>query len=202
MRVHKRAQNRMIRLLLGAAALTAVIATAGCAGRAVVTPDEQLPNEFEGAPNWVLQGCSAFWGDDGGARICGVGDAKVGRSMSIARTKATSRARAEISRTLESKVKNMIKDFQEQVTDGESEMSAEQFSSTTVTLSKATLNGTSVQDSWISKTGQLYMLVALDVEAFENSLAEMDQMSDRLRTFIESRARKSFAELDEEMEDY
>jgi ribosomal protein S20 len=194
-------QNRMIRLFLGATALAAVIATAGC-GSKEVTPDEQLPSEFAGAPEWVLQGCSAYWGDDGGARICGVGDAKIGRSMSIARTKATSRARTEISRTLETKVKNMVRDFQEQVTDGESEMTAEQFSSTTVSLSKATLNGTSVQETWVSPTMQLYILVALDVEAFENSVREMDAMSDKLRSFIESRAKKSFAELDEEMEDY
>ncbi|HKK52901.1 MAG TPA: hypothetical protein VKA74_14985 [Myxococcota bacterium] len=183
-------------------ALAALVATAGCATNTATTPDEQLPNDFAGAPSWVLQGCSAYWGDDGGARICGVGDAKIGSSMSIARTKATSRARTEISRTLETKVKNMVKDYQEQVTDGESEMTAEQFTSTTVSLSKATLNGTSVQDSWISPSSQLYMLVALDIEAFNNSVREMDEMSDKLRTFIESRSRKSFAELDEEMEDY
>jgi len=196
-----RVQNRMIRFFLGAIALSAVIATAGCSEK-TVTPDEQMPNDFAGAPSWVLQGCSAYWGDDGGGRVCGVGDARIGRNMSIARTKATSRARAEISRTLETKVKNMIKDYQEQVTDGESEMTAEQFNSTTVSLSKATLNGTAQQDTWISPSGQLYMLVALDVESFENSVREMDQMSDKLRTFIESRAKKSFAELDEEMEDY
>ncbi len=196
-----RVQNRMIRLFLGAAALATVVATAGC-GKDVTTPDEQLPNEFAGAPTWVLEGCSAYWGDDGGARLCGVGDAKIGRSMSVARTKATSRARAEISRTLETKVKNMLKDYQEQVTDGETEMTAEQFSSTTVSLSKATLNGTSVQNTWVSPTGQLYMLVALDLESFENSVRGMDEMSDRLRTFIEARAKKSFTELDEEMENY
>jgi hypothetical protein len=191
----------MIRLFLGAAALAAVIATAGC-GKDVTTPDEQLPNEFAGAPTWVLQGCSAYWGDDGGARICGVGDAQIGRSMSIARTKATSRARAEISRTLETKVKNMIKDYQEQVADGESEMTAEQYNETTISLSKATLNGTTVQDTWISPTSELYILVGLDVEAFENSVKQMDQMSDKLRTFIEARAKKSFEQLDEEMKDY
>ena len=54
----------------------------------------------------------------------------------------------------------------------------------------------------MSPSGQIYILVALDVEAFENSVREMDEMSDRLRTFIESRARKSFAELDDEMGDY
>lgn len=201
MHVQKRVQNRIIRTFLGAAALSLVIATAGC-GSKEVTPDESRPNDFAGAPNWVLEGCSAYWGDDGGSRICGVGDAKIGSSMSVARTKATSRARTEISRTLETKIKNMVKDFQEQVTDGESEMSAEQFSSTTVSLSKATLNGTSVQKTWVSPSGQLYILVALDVEAFENSVREMDNMSDKLRTFIESRAKKSFGELDEEMKDY
>ena len=201
MLIQMRVHNRTIRTLLGALSMVAVLATVGC-GKSVTTPDQQLPLDFAGAPDWVLQGCSAYWGDDGSARICGVGDAKIGRSMSVARTKATSRARAEISRTLETKVKSMVKDFQEQVTDGETEMTAEQFNSTTISLSKATLNGTAVQDSWVSQTGQLYMLVALDVESFENSVREMDQMSDKLRTFIEARAKKSFAELDEEMEDY
>ena len=196
-----RVQNRMIRSFLTVAALAVVVVTAGC-GTDVSTPDEQIPSEFAGAPDWVLSGCSAYWGDDGGARICGVGNAKFTGNMSITRTKATSRARAEISRTLETKVKNMVKDFQEQVTDGEAEMTAEQFSSTTVSLSKATLNGTQQQDTWISPSNELYVLVALDVTAFENSVREMDEMSDKLRTFIESRAKKSFAELDEEMEDY
>ena len=196
-----RVQNRMIRLFLGAAALATVVVMAGC-GKNVTTPDEQLPNEFAGAPGWVLEGCGAYWDDDDGARLCGVGDAKIGRSMSIARTKATSRGRAEIGRTLETKVKSMIKDFQEQVTDGESEMTAEQFSTTTVLLSKTTLNGTSIQETWISQTNQLYILVALDIESFENSVREMDEMSSQLRAFIEARARKSFTELDEEMEDY
>ncbi len=195
-----RVPDRMIRFFIAATALAAVVATAGC-GAKEVTPDEQLPNDFAGAPEWVLQGCGAYWGDDG-ARVCGVGDARIGSSMSIARTKAGARARAEISRTLESKVKNMIKDYQEQITDGESEMTAEQFSTTTVTLSKATLNGTAQKATWVSNNGQIYMLFALDVESFNNSISEMDAMSNRLRSFIESRARKSFQELDEEMEDY
>jgi ribosomal protein S20 len=193
--------DRTIRCCLAAATLMLLVSMIGCGGREV-TPDEQVPSEFAGAPEWVLQGCNAYWGDDGGARICGVGDAKIGSSMSIARTKATSRARTEISRTLETRVKNMIKDFQEEVTDGESEMTAEQFSSTTVSLSKTTLNGTQVEQTWVSPSNQLYILVVLDVEAFENSVREMNEMSDQLRTFIESRARKSFEELDDQMENY
>jgi hypothetical protein len=202
MHTQKRVQNRLMRTFIGALTMVAVLASVGCGGKSVTTPDEAMPRDFAGAPEWVLQGCRTYWGDDDGAQICGVGDAKIGRSMSIARTKATARARAEISRTLETKVKSMIDDFQEQVTDGDSEMTSEQFASTTTSLSKATLNGTAVQDSWVSQTGQLYMLVALDVESFENSVRDMKQMSTKLRTFIEARAKQSFAELDEEMEDY
>lgn len=200
MRSQNPVRNRMIRLFLSASALMALLTWMGCAS--TTTPDEQRPNDFAGAPSWVIQGCGAYWENEEGARICGVGDAQIGSSMSIARTKATARARAEISRTLETKVQNMVKDYQEQTADGESEMTAEQFTATTVSLSKATLNGTSVHDSWVSPNGQLYMLVALDVEAFNNSLGEMSEMSSQLRAFIESRSRKSFAELDEEMQDY
>ena len=188
--------------LLAAAALTLVIAALGC-GRGVSTPDEQLPSEFAGAPNWVSQGCGAYWAEEDaeGARICGVGDAEIGRSMSIARTKATARARTEISRTLETKVKNMVKDYQEQVTDSESEMTTEQFSSTTVSLSKTTLSGTAPEQTWVSPSNRIYILVGVDVEAFENSVREMGDMSDGLRSFIESRARLSFLEMDDQMGD-
>ena len=197
-----RVQNRMIRFLLGATALAAIIATAGCAGREPSSPEDVMPNEFEGAPNWVIQGCSAYWGDDGRTRICGIGSAPLTGSESMARTKAKSRAREDIAQSLETKVRNMVTDYRESVTDGEAEMTAEQFTSTTRSLTRMTLNGTQQQDMWLSPSGELYVLMALDIEAFENSVRQMDEMSDQLRTFIERRARDSFAELDEEMEDY
>ena len=72
--------------------------------------------------------------------------AQKGSALSFGEDLATtSLARTEISRTLETKVKNGIRDFREQLTDGESEMTPEQFSTTTVSLSKSTLTGTSVQ---------------------------------------------------------
>ena len=89
-----RVQNRMIRILLGGVALASVLTMAGC-GKDVTPPDEQRPKQFAGAPSWVLAGCSSYWDDDDeGIRLCGAGGAKIGQSMSIARTKATSRARA------------------------------------------------------------------------------------------------------------
>ena len=196
-----RVQNRMIRVSLSALALLAVAVTAGC-GRGVQTPQEVAPDLYAGAPPWVTQGCSAYWGDDGRTRICGIGSAPLTGSESMARTKAKSRAREDIAQSLETKVRNMVTDYRESVTDGEAEMTAEQFTSTTRSLTRMTLNGTQQQDMWLSPSGELYVLMALDIEAFENSVRQMDEMSDQLRTFIERRARDSFAELDEEMEDY
>ena len=120
--------------------------------------------------------------------------------MSIARTKATARARTAISQALEMNVKGMVKDYQEQVADTESEMTAEQFSTTTVLLSKATLSGTVPERTWVSPSNRIYVLVGMDAETFEGSIGEMTDLSDGLRGFIESRARKSFQEMGEPIE--
>lgn len=200
----QRGSGRRLRCLGGTFALFSALAM-GCQSSHPEPPDfvEHYPNEFAGAPNWVIEGCASYWNEaDDEARLCGVGSARVGDSMDLARQKAGSRARVEISRTLETKVRNMIKDYQEQVTDGQAEMNAEQFTSTTMTLSKATLNGVAQRATWLSGSGQLYMLSALDVESFDQSVRDMDEMSDRLRGFIESRSRRSFRELDEAMEEY
>lgn len=196
-----RFRNHWIRFFFVRSALLVAALMLGCGG-GVTTPDEQAPSEFAGAPEWVLSGCNAYWDGDDGARLCGVGNARFTGNMSITRQKATARARAEISRSLETKVKSMVKDFQEDVTDGGSEMTAEQFSTTTISLSKATLNGTQQIDQWLSPSDELWMLVALDVTAFENSVSDMTEMDERLRSYIQSRARASFEELDEEMGEY
>ncbi len=192
--------NRISRLILSGV-IAASLGAFACASTEGTSPDEMMPSEFEGAPGWVLQGCSAYWGDSDDARVCGVGSARIiNANVSMAGTTATNRARAEISRSLELKVKTMVKDYQEQMTDGEDAMTAEQVVVVTKSISKTTLNGTAVQDTWISPSSNLYKLVALDIASFNNSMKEMDNLSDRMREFIEKRSAKSFKELDDEIE--
>ena len=52
--------------LLGAAALTALALACGSDGPESAPIPDNSP--LAGAPEWVLQGCTAYWGDDDGAR--------------------------------------------------------------------------------------------------------------------------------------
>jgi hypothetical protein len=62
------------------------------------------------------------------------------------------------------------------------------------------LSGTEMTDSWISKNGTYYALVALDVEKFEDSVSRMGQLSEQVRRAVVERADATFAELDREIE--
>ena len=55
-------------------------------------------------------------------------------------------------------------------------------------------------DSWISKTGTYYALVALDVEKFSDAVNRMDQLSESVRRAVVERAEESFLEMNEEIE--
>ncbi len=186
-----RFQSRVTRFLILLVVLAVGVAMGGCAKK-ILTPEEQRQIEFAGAPGWVIDDCDSFWADDDGARLCAVGDATIGQNRSIADIKASSRARTSISRALENGLNDMIADYRQQVADGPSEMTDEGFSSTIVSLAKSILNSTSIQTTWDSPGGRLYLLVALEVESFETSVRENDEISSGLRSFMESGARKLF----------
>ena len=105
-------------------------------------------------PAWVTSGCDAYWPEPDADRLCAVGIAKISGSLSIARTQALSRARAEIARILESRVDATVelRDTLEQ----------EEFESTSTQLSRATLTGTRLVDSWKADDGMLHVLVAVE----------------------------------------
>ncbi len=181
-------------ILAFAAALTFACGSSGGPG------DEQT-GEFANAPTWVVQGCSAYWGDDGGARVCGVGSMGGTKNIGLARTAAIGRARTEIARSLQTKVKAMLKDYQATTTGGEEFGTAaadEQYiEDVSKQISQMDLSGTSLQDTWMSPSGTLYVLVALDVETFNKSMSEMQNLSETIREAVQDRAEDSFRELEE-----
>jgi hypothetical protein len=172
---------------------------------ACASTDEGTPipenSPLAGAPDWVLKGCSAYWGDDGGARICGVGSMGGTRNISLARTAAIGRARTEIARSLQVKVKAMLKDYQATTTGGEEFGTAaadeQHIEDVSKQITEMTLNGTTLQDTWVGPDGTLYTLVALDVESFEDSISQMSNLSETIRKAVQERAKASFEELDE-----
>jgi hypothetical protein len=178
----------------------------GCGGKQPETldPRDAMQGEFAGAPDWVIRGCSSYWGDDASENICGVGSAGGSRNISLMRTTAIGRGRTEIARTLQTKVKAMLKDYASTTTGGEDFGTAandeQHIVDVTKQITDISLSGTEMTDSWISQNGTFYALVALDLEKFEDSVRRMDQLSESVRKAVVERAEQSFAELDDEIE--
>lgn len=187
--------------------LSAALAMAGCAGNKPKEPEEPraaIVGELDGAPDWVLKGCAAYWGKKEEKRICGVGSVGGTRNISMARTAAIGRARTEIARTLQVKIKAMLKDYQASTTGGEQYGTAaadeQHIEDVSKQVTDMTLSGTELVDSWISKKGTLFVLVTLDLEGFKSAVNRMENLSELVRQVVIERADEAFLELEEEIE--
>lgn len=172
--------------MLAAGLLTASALASGCA---------TAPAADQG-PDWVRKGCPSSTG-----AICGVGIAdKTITSASMARSVAQGRARTELARSLELRVKAMLKDYQSATTQAETGISEQYVEDTSKQVTDTTLAGTRLEDTWTAPDGSLYALVVLDVETFKQALDRMDQLSEQVRAAVKARADKAFNELDAEID--
>jgi hypothetical protein len=120
-------------------------------------------------------------------------------NIALANSAAESRARAELARSLQTRVKAMMQDYQAATQGGaENKTSSEQH---IVDVSKEITNlnlaGTRLQETWISDSGTVWALVVLDTESFKDSLTQMKGLDDRERAAIVQRADKAFSERDD-----
>ncbi|MBN1164514.1 MAG: LPP20 family lipoprotein [Candidatus Krumholzibacteriota bacterium] len=189
-----------MRNLLFIAVLAALaISMFGCGSPATKGMGSVVEEELEGAPEWVITG---HGGDN--EEIYGLGSAVGTNNVSLARSAAQGRGRTEIARSLQLKVAAMLKDYQATTTGGEEfgEAAADEQHIVDVAkqITDMTLSGTYQKESWISKTGALYVLMALDVEHFKDAVKKMDNLSEEIRSAVIERADKAFEELDAETE--
>ena len=175
------------------------VAAFGCAS--TTNPNVTNPNEFSGAPDWVVEGCRSYVGQPDATKLCGVGSFKGSSNISLARTAAMARGRTEIARSLGVKVRSMLKDYQATTAGGGELGTAANDEQHVIDVSKQitdiSLTGTEIQDTWISNSGTYYTLMVLDVERFEKSVSGMKRLSEGVRAAIAERAEEAFAELDE-----
>jgi hypothetical protein len=187
-------------------AIIASVAAFACATPERSAEDQLGPmaGELANAPDWVTRGCSAFWGDENPAKICGVGSAGGSRNHSLMVTAAQGRGRTAIARSLDLHVKAMLKDYQATTTGGEEFGTAASDEQHIVDVSKQLtdidLVGVEQQDMWISNSSTVYVLMVYDAAKFQDAVSEMDNLSDDVRRAVIDRADNSFRELDEEME--
>ncbi len=162
-------------------------------------PKEQLNAEMKGLPKWALGKCRE--GLKNKDALCGSGSVQGMSNVSLARSAAEGRARTELARTLQVRVKAMLKDYQAATQGGpENQTAGEQhIEDVSKQITDMTLSGSRLEDTFVNEeTGTFWALVVLDPEAFKDSMKKMDGLDDKLRAHIIQRADKAFHELDDQ----
>jgi hypothetical protein len=180
---------------LSVAVVVAIVGSIlGCGGPQ--KPQDKIRSEMDGAPAWVKVSCRK--GLPGGKGICGAGSVPNMTSISLARSAAEGRARTALARSLQIRVKAMLKDYQAGTTGGAENYTLGEAHIEDVArqITDRTLSGTQVEDTWLSDNGTLWALVIMDAESFKDSLRNMRQLSEGLRDAVIQRADKAFDELD------
>ncbi len=192
---------RFRRTFVSAIVLFGAVAVGCSSTQAPQTEAERMANEYEGAPDWVVRGCSALSEDP--PVVCGVGSSSGLTNIPLSRSAAESRGRVAISRTLQARIEAMLLDYQKS-TSGERRLEAsneeQQVTDVAKQVTEMTLSGTEPRDSWVSPNGAYYSLVVLDADKFRGSLAGMSQLSADIRDAISERADASFRQLEEEID--
>jgi len=178
------------------------LALAGCASTpppppAAPPPHNVLQADLVGAPKWVQMGCGAFFGEKK-KLVCGVGAIGGMTNPGLARSAAEGRARTEIARSLQLRVKSMLNDYGSATQGGPgNKLNNEQHvEDVSRQITNMTLAGTRLQDTWISNAGTFYALVVLDIDTFRDQMKNMNQLDEQVRAAIVERAERKFEELD------
>ncbi|RMA92535.1 LPP20 family lipoprotein [Hydrogenothermus marinus] len=175
-----------------------------CAKKKIEKPKQQpakiqnqkWKNEFQNAPVWVLN-------PPNGKQLAAVGSAKIGKAgIQFARTEALANARDELARMLSVKVKNMVKNFSQQIGVGEDQTVDKVTAIVSKQVTAQLLQGSMQKDMWISPSGELYVLVVLDPQAVKEAVkqATLASFKNERALWQQFQAKKAYEELDKEIE--
>ncbi|NPA87475.1 MAG: hypothetical protein GXO01_02095 [Epsilonproteobacteria bacterium] len=153
-----------IKLLL--ASLSALLIITGCSSKKA--EPKQVSCEIEGkqAPAWVCNGAANL--KDG---VYGVGSApKSPLGFSFQREEAMAIARDEIARKINLKVKNMIKRYYSSTGVQDNQTAERVVTSVSKQLTKQTLKGSKIVDTWYSPKGTMFVLMKMSNEDVKRSV--------------------------------
>ncbi|MBI5890094.1 MAG: hypothetical protein HZB47_05385 [Nitrosomonadales bacterium] len=172
---------------LFALAVLATIITA-CSSTTKVESDLGL----KGAPDWVNEGTSILNNKDG-RLFHGVGSASPTGDMSLQKSVADDRARAEVARVLSSYMDVVTNDYMATAKSGDTGVSEESVSRQIKNLSKVNLTGAKIIGSWRDpKTNVIYSIAELDMKHVKDTLGGVQDMNTDLKRYIETQADNIF----------
>lgn len=197
----------MKRQLLSCAACVVALGAVACGGgnaEVKKTPQNAaMLSELEGAPAWVVKGCVNYYGNRKDV-LCGVGGVSGTRNIPLAREAAVARGRTEVARSLQVVVESMLKDYQATSTGGEAFGQAandeQMIENVARQITDISINGTRMDEIWVSPNGTLYALVSVDLEGFKGAVQKMSQLDEGVRRAVEQRAEHAFQELDAKLQ--
>ncbi len=173
--------------------LATVIALGACGGRTTVKSDLHI----QGAPNWVNKGTQVLKDKDG-RLFHGVGMAEDLGNMSLQKTTADNRARAEIARILSSYMDVVENDY---VTANRAEnqrASQEQISRQIKNVSETNLAGAKIIARWRhKKTKTIYSLAELDMKYVKQTMNTYRDMNADFRNYFDRNADKAFDKMEQ-----
>ena len=172
----------------------AVLGLAACSDMTRVKSDLNVKR----APDWVNEGYQALKNKDG-RYIHGRGVANPVNDLSLQRSVADDRARAEVARVLSSYLQEVSQDFAAAAASSGGEPVNEQSVSRQIeNVTKQNLSGVQIIASWRDKkTEQLWSLAELDMQNFKDVIASANYLNEDLRAHIQANADNIFDKLTE-----
>lgn len=122
------------------------------------------------------------------------------KDLQMAVDKASTAARTELARQMETKYANLTKQFQEEVGAGENSELLQQFTSATKAVTQQTLNGSKIDKKDVQTESGIYrayVLMSLPIGTANQMLMEKIKANQNLYTRF--RSTKAFEELDKEL---
>lgn len=172
---------------------------AGCSSTPEMTHDPaKIAEEFEGAPEWVKNEGSNI---EGG--LAAVGSAKIGKAgVGFARNNAKAMARNELARQIQLKVKDLVKNFTQQIGVDQNQTVDKVGVQASKQVTKQSLSGSRTQDSWISSNGTFYTLMVLDTQSVKQHVKDSVETSMKKEKALwqQYQAEKGWKDLEKEIE--
>lgn len=163
----------------------------------IISCASSKPPVCEDHPGWVEKGGGFFSGDRTTA-IYGVGVANVNENtpISILRTAADARARADVAQAISMNVQTITKTYSSSVSDGERAEMEELIKNALIAFTKLQLTGAAIVDHHNCPRDQgYYALCRMAPEEFANTIRSIPGLDARAVDVIERNAQAMFDEM-------
>ena len=167
--------------------LIVLLAATGCSSKQS-SEDIETDMQLDGAPAWVNEGTNTVSNEDG-RLIHGVGSAPAMGDLSLQKSTADNRARAEIARIMSTFIDSTLADYS--ASNGDNfDMSVDK---TLKSSTRAALSGAVIIGSWRSpKSGQLFSFAELDLKKLEASISNAAKINQSFKNYSEQNLEANF----------